>query len=166
MYRTEKLNPALFPKLFHLGSKLDHGNRWLKLAELLPWEQWDELYGRYFAPGQGRPAKDSRLVCGLLVVKLVKNLSDEEAVREFMENPYIQAFCGCEYFAVEDVLSPHILSERRKRLGREFFDAFDSETARILKEAKFFRIKTPRDPGPAGLIGTILNKIKTICCKN
>jgi len=42
MYRSEKFNPTLFGKLFHLGGKLADSNRWLKLAEVLPWEKLDE----------------------------------------------------------------------------------------------------------------------------
>ena len=153
MYRSEPSNiPMLFP-VFHLGARLDPANRWLKLAEAMPWDRLDELYGKYFARGQGRPAKDSRLVAGLLTVKLVKNLSDEDAVQEFMESPYIQAFCGCGYFAVESVISPGILSERRKRLGRDFFDFFDSEVPRVLKDSRAFRLKLQRDRAGAGFIG-------------
>jgi hypothetical protein len=153
MYRSEKTNnPMLFPRLFHLGSRLDSANRWLKLAEAMPWDKLDELYGKYFAKGYGRPAKDSRLIAGLLAVKLVKNLSDEDAVQEFMENPYMQAFCGAEYFAVEDVINPGILSERRKRLGKDFFDFFDSEVPRIIKDTKAFRLKTIKDPRRPGLL--------------
>lgn len=144
MYRSEKFNPTLFGKLFHLGSKLAGSNRWLKLAELLPWEKLDSEYGRYFASGAGRPAKDARLVCGLLVVKQLKALSDEDAVAEFMESPYIQAFCGQEYFAVEDVINPGILSERRKRLGSEFLALLDGELAAALKANKDLKFRTSR----------------------
>jgi len=163
MYRSDKSNePMLFPRLFHLGARLDYSNRWLKLAEAMPWKKLDELYGKYFAKNSGRPAKDSRLIAGLLTVKLVKNLSDEEAVREFMESPYIQAFCGAEYFSVEDVLNPSVLSERRKRLGEDFFSFFDSEVVRLLKDSKAFRLKSAKDPAKAGFFACLLNTIKNI----
>jgi hypothetical protein len=144
MYRSEKFNPTLFGKLFHLGSKLAGSNRWLKLAEALPWEKLDGEYGRHFAAGQGRPAKDARLVCGLLVVKQLQDLSDEDAVAEFMESPYIQAFCGQEYFAVEDVINPGILSERRKRLGGEFMALLEAELAAALKANKDLKFRPAR----------------------
>ncbi|OGR76123.1 MAG: hypothetical protein A2X32_02520 [Elusimicrobia bacterium GWC2_64_44] len=149
MYRSEKFNPTLFGKLFHLGAKLAESNRWLKLAELLPWEKLDAEYGRYFSSGAGRPAKDARLVCGLLVVKQLKALSDEDAVAEFMESPYIQAFCGLEYFALEDVINPGILSERRKRLGPDFLALLDSELAAALKAAKDLKFRSAR-PAASG----------------
>ncbi len=162
MYRSDRsTNTPLFPKLFNLGGRLDHGNRWLKLAGVMPWDKLDGIYSRYFSPGQGRPAKDSRLICGLLVVKLVKNMSDDDAVQEFMESPYIQAFCGCEYFAVEDVISPSVLSERRKRIGQHFFGFFDSEVPRVLKDSKAFRLKSaPREK--AGFFGRLLGTVKNI----
>lgn len=144
MYRSEKFNPTLFGKLFHLGGKLADSNRWLKLAEVLPWEKLDAAYGRYFTAGYGRPAKDSRLVCGLLVVKQLKKLSDEDAVAEFMESPYIQAFCGQEYFALEDVINPGILSERRKRLGAEFLALLEAELSAALKANKDLKFRSMR----------------------
>ena len=142
MYRSEKFNPTLFGKLFHLGAKLAEDNRWLRLAEALPWEKLDGEYGKYFAAGYGRPAKDSRLVCGLLLVKQLKEVSDDDAVSEVMESPYIQAFCGQEYFAVEDMVNPGLLSERRKRLGPEFMAMLEAELAAALKankDLKFYR---------------------------
>lgn len=144
MYRSEKFNPTLFGKLFHLGGKLADSNRWLKLAEVLPWEKLDAAYGQYFSAGYGRPAKDSRLVCGLLIVKQLKNLSDEDAVAEFMESPYMQAFCGQEYFTLEDVINPGILSERRKRLGTEFLALLDSELSAALKANKDLKFRSAR----------------------
>ena len=146
MYRSEKFNPTLFGKMFHLGEKLAQGNRWLKLAEVLPWEKLDEAYGRYFSAGYGRPAKDSRLVAGLLVVKQLKGLSDEDAVAEFMESPYLQAFCGQEYFALEDVINPGILSERRKRLGTDFLSLLDAELSAALKANRELKFRSARAP--------------------
>lgn len=161
MYRSEKFNPSLFGKLFHLGSKLSESNRWLKLSEALPWEKLDGEYGRYFTAGYGRPAKDSRLVCGLLILKQLKSLSDEDAVAEFMESPYIQAFCGQEYFAIEDVINPGLLSERRKRLGEGFLGMLDSELSAALKANKDLKFRPARASRPEeGLLGTLLSKVR------
>jgi hypothetical protein len=162
MYRSERFNPTLFGKLFHLGEKLASGNRWLRLAEVMPWEKLDAGYGKYFVQGYGRPAKDSRLVCGLLAVKRLKGLSDEDAVAEFMESPYIQAFCGQEYFALEDVINPGILSERRKRLGLEFLALLEAELAAALRNDKTLYFHLPRArPGEPGLFALLLEKARS-----
>lgn len=163
MYRSEKFNPTLFGKLFHLGGKLADSNRWLKLAEVLPWEKLDEAYGRYFTAGYGRPAKDSRLVCGLLVVKQLKKLSDEDAVAEFMESPYLQAFCGQEYFSLEDVINPGILSERRKRLGAGFLSLLETELSAALKANKDLKFRSVRpEAAEACFFGDLLEKLGSL----
>ena len=165
MYRSEKFNPGLFGKLFHLGEKLSAANRWLKLGELLPWEKLDASYGRYFAEGAGRPAKDSRLVCGLLLIKRLKGLSDEDAVAEFMESPYLQAFCGQEYFALDDVINPGILSERRKRLGQEFMAQLEGELAAALKADKTLDLHLPRAAVEGGFWDALLAKARSLIGK-
>jgi len=163
MYRSEKFNPSLFGKLFHLGGKLSPSNRWLKLAEALPWGELDAAYGRYFSAGYGRPAKDSRLVCGLLAVKQLKNLSDEDAVAEFMESPYIQAFCGQEYFALENVVNPGMLSERRKRLGAEFLSLLEAALSAALKADKGLKFKGTRpSAAEACFVCSLLEKFSSL----
>jgi hypothetical protein len=162
MYRSEEFNPSLFGRLFHLGGKLSPSNRWLKLAEALPWEELDAAYGRYFSAGYGRPAKDSRLVCGLLAVKQLKNISDEDAISEFMESPYIQAFCGQEYFTLENVVNPGMLSERRKRLGAEFLSLLEGKLAAALKADKDLKFHSAR-PAPAEVcfFCSLLEKVRS-----
>ena len=161
MYTTDKNTPKLFPDFFHFGNSIDAENRWLKLSELLPWAQLDRLYGSYFSENIGRPAKDGRLICGLLIVKYLKNLTNEEVLREFSENPYIQAFCGREYFSSRDIISQSILSERKKRLGPEFFNFFYGEVADILKEQKIIKIKTDSN-NDENFFSSVLNKLKNI----
>lgn len=134
MYRSkDRRTPPLFPELFPFGGKLNPDNRWLKLSEIIPWERLEEVYRKYFSEGMGRPAKDSRLICGLLIAKHVEGYSDKRVVEEYLENPYVQAFCGEENFKIEGAINPSLLSKLRKRLGAEFFEKFEWE---ILCELK------------------------------
>jgi hypothetical protein len=134
MYRPkDRKTPPLFPELFPLGGCLNAGNRWLKLSGLIPWERLEDVYSKYFSEGMGRPAKDSRLICGLLIVKHAERYSDERVVDEYLENPYVQAFCGEEIFKTQGGINPSLLSKLRKRLGSEFFSRFERE---ILGELK------------------------------
>ena len=143
MYKPQDHQPPpLFPELFPLGGGLNAENRWMKLAGLMPWNELDEIYRRYFSERMGRPAKDSRLMIGLLVVKHIERQSDEKTVLEFMENPYVQAFCGYETFVTEeDVINPSLLSVVRKRLGKEFFEKFEGEILSALIARKILRPK-------------------------
>ena len=134
MYRPkDRKTPPLFPELFPLGGGLSRDNRWLKLAGLVPWERLEEVYRKYFSEGMGRPAKDSRLICGLLIVKHAEKYSDERVVLEYLENPYVQAFCGEEVFRTGGAISPSLLSKLRRRLGAEFFEKFEREVLCELK---------------------------------
>lgn len=134
MYRPKagKTMP-LFPELFPLGGGLNADNRWLKLSGFVPWERLEDVYRKYFSEGMGRPAKDSRLICGLLIVKHAERYSDERVMLEYLENPYVQAFCGEEVFRTSGGINPSLLSKMRRRLGAEFFEKFECE---ILGELK------------------------------
>jgi len=134
MYRPKDRKTApLFPELFPLGGGLNTENRWLKLSALVPWERLEDVYQRYFSQGMGRPAKDSRLICGLLIVKHAERFSDVRAVLEYLENPYVQAFCGEEVFRTTGGINPSLLSKMRRRLGAEFFEKFEREVLGELK---------------------------------
>jgi len=143
MYKSkDRQTLPLFPELFPLGGGLQRNNRWMKLSRVMPWDNLEEVYRRYFSEGMGRPAKDSQLMIGLLVVKHIEGISDEKAVEAFMENPYIQAFCGHETFVVEtNIVDPSLLSRSRKRLGKEFFEKFESEILGVLIEKKVIHPK-------------------------
>jgi len=132
----------LFPELFPLGGVLNQENRWMKLSRLIPWEEVEGIYRKHFSERLGRPAKDSRLIIGLLLVKHIKGVSDEAVVVECMESPYIQALCGYEGFVTTaDIIDPSLLSRSRKRLGKEFFERFEGEILSVLLRKKILRAK-------------------------
>ncbi len=137
MYLSDKT--PNFKDFFSLGENLDFSNRWLALAEMIPWEKIDDVYSKNFSANSGRRAMDSRLVCGLFLVKHIKDLSDEETIKEYEENPYIQAFCGRIHFSKESGFSVSLLSDRRRRLGGEFWDFWNYQVLPILDEQKVFK---------------------------
>ena len=163
MYISNENTPKLFPDFFHFGNSISSDNRWIKLSAIIPWEKLDELYCGYFSENTGRPAKDSRLICGLLIVKYLKNLTDEELAQEFLENPYVQAFCGKEYFERNEIQIQSILSERRKRLGSDFFDFLYKDVANLLKEQKFVKLKSSLDGlRKTNVFTEIITRVKNI----
>ena len=49
---------------------LDENNRWVKLADMIPWQTLSKPYLENFPNTiQGRPAKPARLVIGALIIK-------------------------------------------------------------------------------------------------
>jgi transposase, IS5 family len=141
MYRgRDRQTLPLFPELFPFGGKLDPENRWLKISRLLPWEEMESRYMRHFSD-IGRPSKDGRLVIGILLLKHMTGLSDDEIILAVRENPYMQAFCGLESFTAEPLLDSSSLCKIRKRLGAEYFAELERETYRVLADRKIIKGK-------------------------
>ena len=141
MYRgKDRQTLPLFSELFPFGGKLDPENRWLKRANLLPWEEIESRYKSYFSE-IGRPSLDCRLVIGVLFLKHMTGFSDDEIVKFVNENPYMQAFCGLECFTTEPLMDSSSLSKIRKRLGATYFAELERETYRLLVERKIIKAK-------------------------
>lgn len=66
-------------------------------------------------------------------------LSDVEVVELFLENPYIQYFCGYDQFVVSREREASTLARVRKRLGVEYFRRFEDEILEILKSRKIIK---------------------------
>ena len=95
---------------------IDPHHALVRLAGLVPWSRFDEAFGRFYRP-IGRPAKPTRLMVGLHYLKHVHDLSDEEVVARWVENPYWQFFCGFEFFQHEAPLDASTMTRWRKRIG-------------------------------------------------
>ena len=72
-----------------------------------------------FTEGQSRPPLPARLATGLMILQHIYNVSDEEVVRVWVENPYWQAFCGYDFLQWEFPAHPTSLTRWRQRLGPE-----------------------------------------------
>jgi len=95
---------------------IDPHHALVRLAGLVPWSHFEEAFGRFYRP-IGRPAKPTRLMVGLHYLKHVHDLSDEEVVARWVENPYWQFFCGFEFFQHEVPLDASTMTRWRKRIG-------------------------------------------------
>jgi len=134
----DHLTGNLFKDILPYGGKLNSDNRWMKLSRLVPWDVLENIYQAYFSH-LGRPAKSSRLVNGLLIAKHLKTLSDEEVVAEFLENPYLQYFCGYDQFVIQQEIHPTTLCKMRKRVGEEYFTKFEQEIISVLRSKKIIK---------------------------
>jgi IS5 family transposase len=107
--------------LLFRGDLLEHLNprhELLMLGQKIPWELLEKEL-EFLYSENGRPAKHVRLMCGLLILKALKNLSDENVVKAWLENPYFHAFCGERTFQWEFPCAASDLSHFRKRIGAE-----------------------------------------------
>jgi len=72
---------------------LDTNDSLIQLADIIPWSKFEDTFKKYYT-GEGRPPKPIRLMVGILLLKQLKNLSDESIVEHWKQNPYFQYFCG------------------------------------------------------------------------
>ena len=102
---------------FHLpfGGKLDPNNRWVKLAETIPWHVAEECYAKKFPSKRGAPALTVRMALGALLIKEKLGLSDVETVEQIKEGPYLQYFLGLEAFQYEAPFDASLMTHFRKR---------------------------------------------------
>ncbi len=77
----------------------------------MDWKKFDNAFEPLYCHDNDRPGKPIRLMCGLLILKHLHNLSDESVVEQWGENTYFQYFCGIREF------SPPFISMRIDRAG-------------------------------------------------
>jgi len=99
------------------GGKLNRNNRWVKLAELIPWSDFEDAYAQNFkSPTKGEEALSVRVALGTLILQTKLRLVDAEVPLQIMENPYLQYFLGFDRF--EDDRPPFdssLITHFRKR---------------------------------------------------
>jgi len=69
----------------------------VRLAQLIDWPRLAEAFGPFYKAA-GRPGLPTRLLVGLHLVKHMDGLSDQAVCARYLDSPYLQFFCGAEFF--------------------------------------------------------------------
>ena len=92
-------------------------------GDTIKWSKFEDEFAQYYSK-EGRPAKPIRLMVGLLLLKQLENLSDENVVIAWKRNPYFQ-------FSVDLVISQTALPCHstdlvyfRNRIGKKDLNLF------------------------------------------
>ncbi|MCH8842180.1 MAG: IS5 family transposase [SAR324 cluster bacterium] len=125
----------------HLEQILNHDHALYKLAHQIDWAVFEAEFGALYHPGKGRPGLATRLMAGLHYLKHTFDESDESVVERFLENPYWQYFCGCDYFQHSLPLDPSSLVRWRKRVGQAGMEKLLAETIEVAKRQKLIQRK-------------------------
>jgi hypothetical protein len=74
MYR-KKEEPPIPPENFELPfeGKLSEENRWVIMASLIPWSEFEEEYASFFDEEIGAPAKSFRMALGALIIDVASS---------------------------------------------------------------------------------------------
>jgi hypothetical protein len=135
MYRKAELvaSPA---ENFELpfGGKLAEDNRWVIMAKLIPWSEFEEEYAQNFATEMGAPAKSFRMALGALIIKEKLGISDRETVLQIRENPYLQYFIGQSAYSNEAPFEPSLLVHFRQRIDVNLVNKVNQRMVKIMSE--------------------------------
>ena len=153
---TEKLSllPPHLPTLNSPPVENCHAyNRWVKVAELIPWSEFEAEYAKNFPTEMGAPAKSFRMALGALIIKEKLGISDRETVEQIRENPYLQYFIGQSSYSNELPFDPSLLVHFRQRISSNLINKVNErmvEKIRSITPVKTEKkmIRTPKISHP------------------
>ena len=109
---TRQLTFVTFESPF--SQKLPANNRWVQLAENIPWDDIVEVYNRQLNNTRtGALNINPRVVIGALMVKHLLNLSDRDTILAIQKNIYIQHFLGFDNIIYDTPFNPSLFVEIR-----------------------------------------------------
>jgi len=119
MYRFEEKQLSFTDFNQPQGLQMNPENRWVKKAEMIPWDTIEKEYAKLFPSKTGMPAKPLRMALGSLLIQKQYHYPDEELVEQIRENPYYQYFIGMPGYEDKIPFVPSLLVAFRKRLSED-----------------------------------------------
>jgi hypothetical protein len=117
MYKTDDGQITIAEFLSPFG-KLDQNNRWVKIADMIPWSRYEKKYAKQFCDNNGAPAIKFRMAMGTLIIKQRTGHSDEETLQAIMENPYMQYLIGLHEFTTAAPFAMSSITNFRKYITK------------------------------------------------
>jgi IS5 family transposase len=101
------------------------------LAGKIDWQVFEGAFRQHYREDFGRPAKPIRLMVALLMLKHIRNLSDESVVEQWGENAYYQYFSGEMVFSPAAPCEASELVHFRNRIGTQGVELILRESIRV-----------------------------------
>ena len=111
--------------------QLNHQHPFYKLANEINWLIFETEFSKHYSATHGKPAKPIRRMVALLIIKQLRNLSDESVVEHWSENSYYQYFSGEDCFSANFPCVATELVEFRKRIGVTGVELIFKESIRV-----------------------------------
>lgn len=102
-----------------MGLHMNPNNRWIKMADFVPWDVFEKKYSRLFKAKTGNVAKPVSMALGALIIQTKFQYSDRELVEQITENPYQQYFIGLSGYQEEPPFDSSTLVLFRKRINAQ-----------------------------------------------
>ena len=104
-------------------------------ADSVDWNYFKKEFGHLYSD-TGQPGVPIRLMAGCLMLKHLKNLGDETLAKAWVENPYMQYFCGMRCFEHRFPFDPSDFVHFRKRIGEAGFEKIFAYSVKAHGEEK------------------------------
>ena len=131
MYKSNnKLQSSFLDFNQPMGLHMNPENRWIKMADMIPWDVFEKKYKHLFKSKTGNVAKPLRMALGALIIQTRFQYSDRELVQQITENPYLQYFIGLPGYQETPPFDASTLVLFRKRIN-----------ARMLMEANEYLLE-------------------------
>ena len=114
-----------------LENMLSHQHPLSQLSNNINWERFENAFSPLYCSNNARPAHPIRLMCGLLILKHLRNVSDEMVVSQWSENAYYQYFCGGLEFMPKQPCDTSELVHFRNRIGEKGMELILAESIRV-----------------------------------
>ena len=83
MYKSvDKLQSSFLDFDQPMGLHMNPNNRWIKMADAIPWDEYEKKYRRLFKSKTGNVAKPFRMALGALIIQQKFQYSDRELVEQ------------------------------------------------------------------------------------
>lgn len=117
MYKTpDKSQPSFLDFNQPLGLRMNPDNRWVQLADKVPWGIFEEKYAALFPSRTGNAAKPLRLALCSLIIQNRSRYLDRELMEQMTENPCLQYFIWLSGFQDTAPFDASTLVWFRKRI--------------------------------------------------
>jgi len=100
-----------------LEQLIDMNHPLVRLGLCIDWASFEQALGSTYHPTLGAPGISTRLMVALHYLKYQHDLSDEDVVAAWVENPYWQHFSSERYFQHHAPIDGSSMTRWRQRLG-------------------------------------------------
>lgn len=135
MYRDKNPQMNFNEVMPPFNNTLDPENRWVKLAELIPWDEFEDEYAANFGE-TGNVACPLRMALGSVLIQEKKGLSNIELVQELIESRYLQYFIGLDELTNTAPFDQSALTRFRQRLSADIMNRINQRIIEIENERK------------------------------
>ncbi|WP_445249005.1 IS5 family transposase [Microcoleus sp. OTE_8_concoct_300] len=138
----------------HGQGQLSENNRWVIMAKIIPWSEFEDEYAENFTVSTGAPAKSFRMALGALIIKERLGTSDKETLEQIRENPYLQYFIGMTTYSDAAPFDSSMFVHFRERIGVNLVNKINekmvkeqTEVPGVIVEKKPSEISEPKNQG-------------------